>query len=83
MTTSPTRPEFPAVDPDLLAALEAAFPDRTPDGGLSNDEIRERIGEARVVRFLRRQRDRQAAVGLASVIGGARVDAPARAEGTA
>ncbi len=50
---------FPAVDAELVEALERAFPDRCPDAALSHDEIRERIGETRVVRFLRRQLERQ------------------------
>lgn len=56
--------EFPDVPADLMAALERIFPDRCPDGALSNDEIRERIGEARVLRFLRRQAARRARKGL-------------------
>lgn len=74
MSSPIARPEFPAVDAELLSALEAVFPDRTPDGGLSNDAIRERIGEARVVRFLRRQFDRQARAGVAAMTDGSRLD---------
>lgn len=64
-----SRPaEFPDVPADLLAALERVFPDRCPDGALSNDEIRERIGEARVIRFLRRQTMRRARQGLERIL---------------
>lgn len=51
--------EFPPISAELLEALERAFPDRCPDGELSDAAIRERIGECRVVRFLRRHYARQ------------------------
>ena len=56
---APARPEFPAVEDALIEAIERVFPDRAPESALSNDQIRERIGEARVLRFLKHQRDRQ------------------------
>jgi hypothetical protein len=51
--------DFPFIDETLLQELERIFPDKCPDGGLSNDDIRERIGETRVLRYLRRQFERQ------------------------
>ncbi len=56
---APARPEFPPVDDALVDAVARVFPDRAPESGLTNDEIRERIGEVRVLRFLKHQRDRQ------------------------
>ena len=56
---APARPEFPPVEDALIEAIERIFPDRAPESALSNDEIRERIGEVRVLRFLKHQRDRQ------------------------
>lgn len=53
------EPDFPDVPTALLEALERAFPDRCPDADLTDAEIRERIGECRVVRFLRRRHERQ------------------------
>lgn len=53
------EPDFPPIPTELLEALERAFPDRCPDAELSDAEIRERIGECRVVRFLRRHSQRQ------------------------
>ena len=51
--------DFPFVPEDLLEALERVFPDRCPDGELTDAEIRERIGECRVLRFLKRHQQRQ------------------------
>ena len=51
--------EFPLVAPELLEALLRVFPDRCPDSAMSDAEIRERIGECRVVRFLQTQQERQ------------------------
>lgn len=51
---------FPPVAPELVDALSRYFPDRCPDGRESDLEIRERIGEVRVVRFLRALAARQA-----------------------
>ncbi len=56
---SEPAPDFPSVPAELLEALERAFPDRCPDSELSDAEIRERIGECRVVRFLKRHHQRQ------------------------
>ena len=54
-----STPEFPHVPPELLEALERVFPDRCPDSELSDADIRERIGECRVVRFIKRHFLRQ------------------------
>lgn len=62
------KAEFPPVDAALLAALETVFPDRCPDGGMSDAEIRERIGETRVVRFLKLQAERQRRAGVDRVL---------------
>lgn len=51
---------FPHVPMELVTELERHFPDRCPDGRQSDLEIRERIGEVRVVRFLRALAERQA-----------------------
>lgn len=53
MTVSPDKTDFPFVDAALVDALERVFPDRCPDPHLTEPEIRQRIGEVRVVRFLR------------------------------
>lgn len=45
---------FPAITEQLLAALDHAFPEKTPDITEPLDRIRERGGERNVVRYLRR-----------------------------
>ena len=46
---------FPPISLDLLSALEAAFPERSPEPGEEHADLMVRAGEARVVRFMRRQ----------------------------
>lgn len=53
------RGEFPPVSAALVDELERTFPDRCPDPALSESEIRQKIGEVRVVRFLRLHHERQ------------------------
>jgi hypothetical protein len=50
---------FPTISLDLLTALEAAFPERSPEPGDAHADLMVRAGEARVVRFMRRQYDEQ------------------------
>jgi len=45
---------FPYVPKDLLEALEKLYPERTPEPEWSDREIWMRVGERRVVRFLKR-----------------------------
>lgn len=62
MTTRPDASgaiEFPDAPDGLIEALERVFPDRLPESELTDAEIRERIGEVRVLRFLKRHRQRQ------------------------
>lgn len=59
---------FPHVSPELLAALEEAFPDRLPyDPSTSPATVAALIGEQRVLRFLRRVADEQAEMALNGV----------------
>lgn len=44
---------FPVVSKELLAELEARFPDRMPDHTLSHEDILFKSGQVSVVRFLR------------------------------
>lgn len=44
---------LPVVPQDLLEALEKRFPDRCPDPQWTDREIWMRVGEQRVIRFLR------------------------------
>ena len=50
---------FPPISLDLLTALQAAFPERSPEPGDEHAELMVRAGEARVVRFLRRKFNEQ------------------------
>lgn len=45
---------LPVVPQDLLEALDKQFPERCPDPGWSDREIWMRVGERRVVRYLKR-----------------------------
>lgn len=48
------RTQFPFVPPDLLRALEEAFPDKLPsDPQTVPAEFSALVGEQRVIRFLR------------------------------
>lgn len=52
--------QFPFVPPDMLEALEKAFPDRLPhDPNLPHTEMAALIGRQSVIRFLRRQMEVQ------------------------
>lgn len=51
--------EFPPINPDVLKALEERFPDRLPDTYVDPQNFNMRIGEQRVIRFLRAQLQRQ------------------------
>jgi len=44
---------LPIVSPELLAELEARFPDRMPDHTQSHQDISFKCGQVSVVRFLR------------------------------
>jgi len=52
--------DFPHIPPHLVDALEARFPDRTPDPKQSYESIQQQIGASRVVRFLREVARQQA-----------------------
>lgn len=58
------RSDFPTVSAELIAELERTFPDRCPDAAMSDPEIRQKIGEIRVVRFLRLHHERQSRADL-------------------
>jgi len=44
---------FPPIPPELLAALEARFPDRVPNPNDPDRLIWRKVGNVEVVRFLR------------------------------
>lgn len=46
--------KLPVIPQDLLEALDKQFPDRCPEPSWSEREIWMRVGERRVVRFLKR-----------------------------
>ena len=50
---------FPLVSEALIEALEKQFPDVCPNPLLTHEEVRVRMGEVAVVRFLRRHHDSQ------------------------
>ena len=45
--------KFPNISKELLEVLEKRFPDRSPDGDETLDEIRFKSGQVSVVRLLR------------------------------
>lgn len=51
--------ELPVIPEDLLKALDKHFPERCPEPEWSEREIWMRVGERRVVRFLKRVFDEQ------------------------
>lgn len=51
--------QFPPVTEALVQALEQRFPDRAPNIDTSDREVWARVGEVRVVRFLRSQLEQQ------------------------
>lgn len=51
--------QFPPLTEALVSALEQRFPDRTPSIDTSDREVWARVGEVRVVRFLRSQLEHQ------------------------
>lgn len=54
------KPQFPFVPPDLVKALEEAFPDRLPqDPNIAPAEFAALVGRQSVIRFLRHKLDLQ------------------------
>lgn len=51
--------DFPRIPNDLIEALDALYPERTPDPQWSDREVWMRVGERRVVRTLQRIFDEQ------------------------
>jgi len=51
--------KLPVISEDLLKALDKQFPERCPEPSWSDREVWMRVGERRVVRFLKRVFDQQ------------------------
>lgn len=58
------KSKLPPIPTLLLEALEKAFPDVCPDPSTTPDDVRTKMGEVAVVRFIRRQYDIQNATVL-------------------
>lgn len=44
---------FPSIPKELLEELEKRFPDKCPEQGETTDQIRVKMGQVSVIRFLR------------------------------
>ena len=56
---NPKLSTFPPINKGLLEALEKRFPDRCPEEALTDQQVRVKMGNVAVIRFLRTEYNRQ------------------------